>query len=141
MVTSLVFRTLPAPATTVFHLVWPPAAAAAVVQAWQAYSPDALEELDATLRLTTAGDDGRQPGVEVVESVLDCEAGAAELLGELIGKVGADPVAASRRRLPRRAAKRHLEGLGSVEDRRERLGSGKVFVSLSRPAEWCTSSW
>jgi FAD/FMN-containing dehydrogenase len=30
--TSLVFRTLPAPATTVFHLVWPPAAAAAVVR-------------------------------------------------------------------------------------------------------------
>jgi hypothetical protein len=72
-VTSLVFRTLPAPATTVFHLVWPPAIAAAVVRAWQAYAPDALEELDATLRLTAAGDDGRQPWVEVVGSVLDCE--------------------------------------------------------------------
>jgi FAD binding domain len=104
VVTSLVFRTLPAPATTVFHLVWPPAAAAAVVRAWQAYAPDALEELDATLRLTAAGDDGRQPGVE------------------LVGRVGADPVAASRRHLPHRAAKRHLEGLGSVEDRRERSG-------------------
>jgi FAD/FMN-containing dehydrogenase len=122
VVTSLVFRTLPAPATTVFHLVWPPAAAAAVVQAWQAYAPDALDELDATLRLTAAGDDGRQPGVEVVGSVLDSEADAAELIGELVGRVGADPVAASRRLLPHRAAKRHLEGLGSVEDRRERSG-------------------
>jgi FAD/FMN-containing dehydrogenase len=122
VVTSLVFRTIPAPATTVFHLVWPPAAAAAVVRAWQAYAPDALEELDATLRLTAAGDDGRQPGVEVVGSVLDCEADAAELLGEMVGRVGADPVAASRRHLPHRAAKRHLEGLGSVEDRRERSG-------------------
>jgi FAD/FMN-containing dehydrogenase len=37
VVTSLVFRTLPAPAATVFHLTWPPAAAAAVVQAWQAW--------------------------------------------------------------------------------------------------------
>ena len=120
VVTSLVFRTVPAPATTAFHLVWPPAAAAAVVRAWQAYAPDALEELDATLRLTAAGDDGRQPGVEVVGSVLDCEADAAELVGELVGQVGADPVAASRRHLPHRAAKRHLEGLGSVEDRRER---------------------
>jgi hypothetical protein len=36
--------------------------------------------------------------------------------------VGVDPVAASRRRLPHRAAKRHLEGLGSVEDRPERSG-------------------
>jgi FAD/FMN-containing dehydrogenase len=122
VVTSLVFGTLPAPATTVFHLVWPPAAAAAVVRAWQAYAPDALEELDATLRLTAAGDDGRQPGVEVVGSVLDGETDAAELLGELVGWVGADPVAASRRHLPHRAAKRHLEGLGSVEDRRERSG-------------------
>ena len=120
--TSLVFRTLPAPATTVFHLVWPPAAAAAVVRAWQAYAPDALEELDATLRLTASGEDGRQPGVEVVGSVLDCEADATQLLGELVGRVGTDPVAASHRHLPHRAAKRYLEGLGSVEDRREPSG-------------------
>jgi FAD/FMN-containing dehydrogenase len=120
VVTSLVFRTLPALATTVFHLVWPPAAAAAVVQAWQAVAPDGPEELDATLRLT-AGDGERLPGVEVVGSVLDGQADAAELLGELVDRVGADPVHASRRHLPHRAAKRYLEGLGSVEDR-ERSG-------------------
>ena len=84
--------------------------------------PPRPEELDATLRLTAAGDDGRQPGVEVVGSVLDCEADATELLGELVGRVGVDPVAASRRHLPHRAAKRYLEGLGSVEDRPERSG-------------------
>src|SRR4029453_13983108 len=38
--TSLVFRTLPPPAATVFQLPWPPAAAAAVVQAWQAWAPE-----------------------------------------------------------------------------------------------------
>jgi FAD/FMN-containing dehydrogenase len=117
VVTSLVFRTLPAPATTVFHLTWPPTAAAAVVQAWQAFAPAAPEELDATLRLTAAGDGERLPGVEVVGSVLEGEADTAELLGELVGRVGADPVEASRRHLPHRAAKRYLEGLGSVEDR------------------------
>jgi FAD/FMN-containing dehydrogenase len=122
VVTSLVFRTLPAPAVTVFQLTWPPAAAAAVVQAWQAWAPDAPVELDATLRLTAAGDGTRRPGVEVVASVLDGQADATELLGELVDRVGADPVAASRRHLPHRAAKRYLEGLGSVEDRRERLG-------------------
>jgi FAD/FMN-containing dehydrogenase len=121
VVTSLMFRTLPAPATTVFHLVWPPAAAAAVVEAWQAYAPDAPEELDATLRLTANRDGGRLPPgrVEVVGSLLDGEADAAELLSDFVGRVGTDPVAASRRHLPHRAAKQYLEGLGSVEDRRE----------------------
>jgi FAD/FMN-containing dehydrogenase len=124
VVTSLVFHTLPAPATTVFHLLWPPGAAAAVVEAWQSYAPDAPEELDATLRLTATGDGGRlpperTPGVEVVGSVLDGETDAAELLSDLVGRVGIDPVAASPRHLPHRAAKRYLEGLGSVEDRRE----------------------
>jgi FAD/FMN-containing dehydrogenase len=121
VVTSLVFRTLPAPATTVFDLTWPPAAAAAVVQAWQAWAPEGPDELDATLRLT-AGDGERPPGVEMVASVLDGQADATELLGELVDRVGTDPVAASHEHLPHRAAKRHLEGLGSVEDRPERSG-------------------
>ncbi len=122
VVTSLVFGTLPAPATTIFHLVWPPAAAAAVVQAWQAWAPEAPDEVDATLRLTAAGDGEQPPRVEVVGSVLDGEADATELLGELVDRVDTDPVVASRRRLPHRAAKRYLEGLGSVEGRRERSG-------------------
>jgi FAD/FMN-containing dehydrogenase len=121
VVTSLVFRTLPAPAATVFHLTWPPAAAAAAVQAWQVWAPDAPDELDATLRLT-AGDGERPLGVEVVGTVLDGDADAADLLGDLVGRVGVDPVAESRRQLPHRAAKRYLEGLGSVEDRPERPG-------------------
>jgi len=122
VVTSLVFRTLPAPAVTVFHLTWPPAAAAAVVQAWQGWAPEAPDEFDATLRLTAAGDGERPPGVGVVASVLDGEADATGLLGELADGVGVDPVTASRRHLPHRAAKRYLEGLGSVEDRSERSG-------------------
>jgi FAD/FMN-containing dehydrogenase len=122
VVTSLVFRVLPAPVATVFHLTWPPAAAASVVQAWQAFAPEGPDELDATLRLTAAGDGERPPGVEVVGTVLDGEADATELLGELVDAVGADPVEASRRHLVHRAAKRYLEGLGSVEDRPERSG-------------------
>jgi FAD/FMN-containing dehydrogenase len=141
VVTSLVIRTLPAPATTVFHLVWPPAAAGAVVQAWQAYAPDAPGELDATLRLTATGDGGRlppgqAPGVEVVCSVLDGEADPAELIGELIDRVRIDPVTASHRHLLHRAAKRYLEGLGSVEDRRE----GSSLERPPRPAHLYTKS-
>lgn len=117
VVTSLVFRTLPAPATTVFQLVWPPPAAAAVVQAWQAFAPTAPHELDVTLRLTAVGDGERPPGVEAVGSVLDGGADATKFLGELVGRVGVHPVGVSHRHLPHRAAKRYLEGLGSVEDR------------------------
>src|SRR4030095_12287727 len=35
VVTSLRFRTVPAPASTAFHLVWPERHVAEVVQAWQ----------------------------------------------------------------------------------------------------------
>jgi FAD/FMN-containing dehydrogenase len=122
VVTSLVFGTLPAPEATVFRLTWPPAAAAAVVQAWQAWAPDAPDELDATLRLTAAGDGERPRGVEVVGTVLDGETDAAQLLGELVDRVGADPMEASHERLPHREAKRYLEGLGSIEDRPEWSG-------------------
>jgi FAD/FMN-containing dehydrogenase len=122
VVTSLVFRTLPAPAVMVFQLAWPPAAAAAVVQAWQTWAPHAPDELDATLRLTAAGGGERPLGVVVVGSVLDDQADATELLGDLVDRVGIDPLTASHRHMPDRAAKRYLEGLGSVEDRRERSG-------------------
>ena len=41
VVTSLVFRTVPAPATTIFQLFWEHTHAAAVIDAWQAWAPDA----------------------------------------------------------------------------------------------------
>jgi FAD/FMN-containing dehydrogenase len=61
VVTSFVFRTLPAPAATVFQLAWPVAHAAAVAQAWQAWAPTAPDELDATLRLTALDEERRPP--------------------------------------------------------------------------------
>ena len=65
VVVSFVFRTVPAPATTVFRLTWPFVHAAALVEAWQGWAPSGPDELDATLRLTT-GDDGERPLVEVI---------------------------------------------------------------------------
>jgi len=114
VVTSFVFRTVPAPAATVFHLVWPLAHAAAAVEAWQAWAPTAPDALDATLRLT-AGGGARPPLADVFGAVLACEAKAAELLGELIARVSAEPALASRRHLPYREAKRYLDGLEPVE--------------------------
>jgi FAD/FMN-containing dehydrogenase len=114
VVTSFVFRTVPAPAATLFHLVWPLAHAAAAVEAWQAWAPTAPDELDATLRLT-AGGGARPPLADVFGAVLASEAEAAELLGELTARVGAEPALASRRHLPYREAKRYLDGLEPIE--------------------------
>jgi hypothetical protein len=100
VVTSFVFRTLPAPAATVFHLAWPPAHAAAVVGAWQAWAPTGPDELDATLRVTAAGEGGRPPRVDLVGTVLGGEADATQLLDDLVARVGADPASTARRSLP-----------------------------------------
>ena len=115
VVTSFVFRTLPAPAATVFHLVWPLDHGTAAVRAWQAWAPTGPGELDATLRLTAAGDGMRPPLADVFGVVLAGEAEAAELLGDLVARVGAEPAQASRRHLPYREAKRYLDGLEPVE--------------------------
>ena len=115
----------PAPATQRPGVgeAWPPARAATLIQAWQAWAPSAPDELDATLRLTAAGDRERLPQVDLVGNVLGSQADAAELLGELVARVGADPAAAARRQLPYRAAKRYLDELGSLDGQRGRAAS------------------
>jgi len=113
VVTSFVFRTVPEPAATAFHLVWPLAHAAAAVEAWQAWAPTAPDELDATLRLTAGG--GRPPLADVFGAMLASEAEAAELLSDLVARVGAGPALASRRHLPYRQVKRYLDGLEPLE--------------------------
>jgi FAD/FMN-containing dehydrogenase len=134
VVTSFVFRTLPAPAATVFQLAWPVAHAAAVAQAWQAWAPTGPDELDATLRLTAAGEGRRPPLVELVGVLQDGERDAADLLDELVAGAGADPTSASHRNMPFREAKSHLAELGSVEDRHEQappeqpLQEGHLFT-------------
>jgi FAD/FMN-containing dehydrogenase len=123
VVASLVFRTVPAPPATVFQLGWPLAHAAALIRAWQSWAPTAPDALDATLRLTAAGDGERPPQADLVGAVLGSEADAAQLLDQLVARAGAAPAAAARRQLPYRAAKRYLEGLGSVDDQREQAAS------------------
>jgi FAD/FMN-containing dehydrogenase len=123
VVTSFAFRTVPAPTATVFHLAWPLAHAAALIQAWQAWAPTAPDELDATLRLAAVGDSGRPPQAELIGAVLGSDADAAQLLDQLVARAGADPSAAARRQLPYRAAKRYLAGFGSDDDQREQAAA------------------
>src|SRR5215207_2480796 len=116
VVTSLVLHAVPAPAVTVFHLVWPFERAGEVIRAWQEWAPTGPDELDATLRLSATGDVERPPLVDVFGAVLGGDADAEELLGELVARAGADPNSAARRHLPYREAKRYLDGLGPADE-------------------------
>jgi FAD/FMN-containing dehydrogenase len=52
VVTSLVFRTVPAPDVTNVHLSWPFSDVAAVIGGWQAWAPFGPDEVAASLKVT-----------------------------------------------------------------------------------------
>jgi FAD/FMN-containing dehydrogenase len=116
VVTSLVFRTVPAPPATIFHLVWPFTHASQLIQAWQDWAPAGPDELDATLRLSASGDGDPPPLVDLFGVVLGSDADAAELLDDLIARAGADPASACHKHVPFREAKRYLDGVGPADD-------------------------
>jgi len=117
VVTSLAFRTLPAPDATSFHLVWQATDAAAVIDTWQAWAPDGPDELAASLLVTAAGDLQQPPVVNVFGAMLGTEADTAALLEELVARVGADPTSAVRKHQSYRATKRYLAEHGPGEKR------------------------
>jgi FAD binding domain/Berberine and berberine like len=115
VVTSLVFSTVPALPTAVFHLVWPLDQAAALVEAWQDCAPTANDGLDATLRLT-AGDRERRPDVDVVGAAVGSEADATEFIAALTAQSGTEPAEKWRQQMPYREAKRCLDEIGTGGD-------------------------
>jgi hypothetical protein len=117
VVTSLVFRTLRAPAATSFHLVWPHTQGAAVLDAWQGWAPDAPEELAASLLLTAAADPERPPVVNVFGTMLASEADTTTLLEELVARAGTEPTSTVLGHRSFRATKRHLAEHGPGEER------------------------
>jgi FAD binding domain len=127
VVTSLVFSVLPAPAATRFHLTWPHAHAAAVIAAWQAWAPDAPDELNANLMLTAAGGSDRPPTVHVFGAMLADQAETVALLDQLVAWSAAEPASASHTRLPYRDLKRSLVGLGGADEDGEPERPGHVF--------------
>jgi hypothetical protein len=93
VVTSLTFRTRPAPASMAnFHLAWPHHQATAVIAAWQQWAPNGPGELAADLVLTATGDLDAEPAVEVYGAVLGTRHAADGLLDDLIAMVGSDPL-------------------------------------------------
>ena len=139
VVTSLAFDCVPATAATTFHLVWPHAAAAAVIEAWQHWAPDAPDRLNASLRLAAAGDPDDAPVTHLFGAMRGDESGTVELLEQLVARVGVAPDAASHQHLGFRAAKQALVGLGSVEeadpDRPGPMFSRSEFFRRPLPAD------
>jgi FAD/FMN-containing dehydrogenase len=143
VVTSLTFATVPAPHVTVFHLAWPYGRAARVIEAWQAWAPTAPGELAASLLVTTAGDLGQRPSVNLFGAMLGSEPATVGLLGELAARAGADPASAFSKHLPYRQAKQYLAALGdrmtgTSLDQRPETGnafSKSEFFRRSLPSE------
>jgi FAD/FMN-containing dehydrogenase len=116
VVTSLAFGTLPPPAVTAFHLRWPYAHAAALVDAWQAWAPDAPGELAASLLLTAAGEADRPPQLHLFGAMLGSRADTTRLLDPLAARAGADPASAVLEHASHRETKRYLAEHGPGED-------------------------
>jgi FAD/FMN-containing dehydrogenase len=125
VVTSLVFSTLPAPATTSFHLVWPHTHAFAVIDAWQAWAPAAPDELAASLLLTAAGDVDQPPVVNLFGAMLGTESDTAELIDELVARAGADPTSAFFKHASYRETKGYLAEHGPGDDHLEETSQGQ----------------
>lgn len=114
VVTSFVFRTLPAPTTTSFHLSWPSAHAEAVIEAWQLWAPAAPDEVSANLLVTASGDPERPPVVNLFGAVLGTESDANGWLEEFVAEVGQDPASTFFNTAAYRETKRYLAALGEA---------------------------
>ena len=111
IVTSLVYRPVPAPEATNLHLSWPFSDAAALIDAWQAWAPNGPDGMAASLKVTAIGD-AEPPSVDVYAAVLDGDDESEDLLGDLVTRVGADPGSSSSERLSFAGTRRYWAALG-----------------------------
>ena len=109
IVSSFTFRTVPAPQMTAFDLRWPFTEAAALVEAWQTWSPDAPDELAASLLITAGADPDEPPVVKVFGAMLGSKAETEAVLGHL------DPATAELFHGSHREVKQHLAGAGGPD--------------------------
>jgi FAD/FMN-containing dehydrogenase len=99
VITSLLFRAVPAPEATNFHLAWPLSRAAALIEAWQDWAPTEPDELAASLKLTVPAEADHPASADVYGALLGTASDATGLLGELVARAGADPVSESARQM------------------------------------------
>jgi FAD binding domain/Berberine and berberine like len=115
VVTSLVLGTVPAPNMTNVHLSWPFSHAAEVIEAWQAWAPDAPDELAASLKLTEPGGDDPAPVVDVYAAFQGTESEAANLLDQLVVRTDSDPTSSSSRAMSFAETRAFWADLGAEE--------------------------
>jgi FAD binding domain/Berberine and berberine like len=154
VVASLTLRTVPEPASTAFHLEWPYERAAALIAAWQEWSPAGPDALAASLLVTVGGEAGADPVVHLFGSMIGSEAETEALLDEFVSVAAADPASSERAHMRYGSLKSYLaeRGPGDQEDAdgrpymkseffREPLPAGAVealvelFVRGRRPGE------
>ena len=88
-----------------------------MIHAWQAWSPDAPDELAASVLVTATGDLERPPLVHLFGAVLGSESDTGKLLDELVARAGVDPASATLEHGSYRETKRYLAEHGPEEDR------------------------
>jgi len=118
------FKTLPAPRVTTLDLAWPLRHTVAAIAAWQAWSPDAPDELAASLVIAE--------DVHLFGAMIG---GEAPPLDTFVARVGADPSSAALHELPYREAKRHLAEHGPAEGPAGHLYTKSEFFRGSLPAD------
>lgn len=146
VVTSLLFRTVPVPRVTNFHLAWPHSHAATVIDEWQKWAPVGPDELAASLKVTASGAADEPPSVDMYGALLGTESDATDLLDDLVGRVRLDPISASQRRMSFSDTRRFWANLGAGEDEAQQeqsllpaqhpyMVSKSEFFSRALPAE------
>lgn len=130
VVTSLVFDAVQVTDASRFVLTWRHTAAAAVIAAWQAWAPDAPDEVSANLKVVAAG---ASDPVQVIlfGAVLAAPATARSLIDQLVGLVEVRPASASLTGMHYRELKGSLDGLGAPEPPAMEPEPGSLQVSKS----------
>lgn len=122
VVTSFIFRIVPAPTATNFHAAWPSSEAVPVIEAWQRWAPRGADELAASLKMTVTGEVDQPPSLDLYGALLlGTESDATELLDELIVMAGSDPIVASAELMSFAETRRFWAQLGVAED-----GAGEI---------------
>jgi len=117
VVTSLVFRTIPVPEITNFHLSWPFDRAVGVIEAWQQWAPTGPDELAASLKVTATDNLDRPPSVDIYGALMGTESTAFDLLDELVTRLGTDPISFSNKQMTFSETRRFWAQLGTEEAR------------------------